>query len=260
MSDYSPLITLVVLTKDEQDNIVRCLTSLLWCDEIILVDDSSDDTISLAKKAAGGKLRIIQTKSTDFAEIRNESLDKATHDWVLFIDADEEVSSNLASEIMDSIKNTNVDGFIFKRNDFFLGRWLKYGETAKVKLLKLGRKKAGGTWQRQVHETWNISGKIDELKNPILHYPHPTVGEFLSRISRWTELDAETFYRLGKRVSWWQIIAYPKAKFIRSYLFWQGFRDGMPGLIMALMMSFHSFLTRAKLYQLQKENSLSSRI
>lgn len=245
-------ISATVLTKDEEDNIVRCLSSLAFCDEVLLIDHSSDETLKLAKNVAGKKLRVIKNSSDHFADLRNLGLKEAAHDWVLFIDADEEVSPELAQEIIEKIQASNIKGYVITRQDYFLGKWLNYGETSQVKLLKLGRKNAG-IWKRRVHEVWDVGKEVHILKNPLYHFPHPSVAEFIQRINRWTDMDAQEFFEQGKRVSWWQIVAYPKAKFILNYILRQGFRDGMPGLIMALMMSFHSFLTRAKLYQLSRE-------
>lgn len=252
-------LSVVILTQNEVDNIERCLNSIAWSDDVIIIDDSSDSTVALAKKKlSASQLRVFTIKNSDnFAMLRNIGLEKAKHEWVLFLDADEEVSESLMQEIQKKLhdcasitsKNTYT-GFYLRRKDFFLGRWLKFGETGDIKLLKLGKKTAG-KWNRRVHEVWDIKGLITELDDPLLHYPHPTISEFLTRINRWTDLDAQAFFEQGVRSSWWKIIAYPKAKFIRNYIVKQGFRDGMPGLIMSLMMSFHSFLTRAKLYKLQ---------
>lgn len=245
-------ITAVVLTKDEVDNITRCLKSLLWCEEIILVDDSKDKTLELARTIVSDKkLRIIKQSSTsDFAALRNMALKQARHVWVLFVDADEEVTPGLAREIKEAICDEGENGYFLKRRDHFLGRWLKFGETAEVRLLKLGRKDAG-KWVRRVHEKWEITNPTGELVSPLLHYPHPTVAEFIVRINRWTTLDAQEFYDQGVRSNWAKILIFPLGKFLRNYFIKLGFLDGLPGLIMAINMSFHSFLTRAKLYLLQ---------
>lgn len=244
-------LTVVILTKNEADNIRRALLSILWADEIILIDNSTDETVKIAKKLSF-QLKVIHEGTQDFAHLRNEALERAKHDWVLFLDADEEVSQVLAAEITKAIEVSQVVGYRLKRKDYFLGKWLKYGETGELALLKLGRKD-GGKWKRQVHETWDIDGRIDTLNNPLLHYPHPTVGELISRINRWTTLDAEVFYEQGVCSNAWKIVVYPLGKFICNYFVKLGFLDGMQGLIMAMSMSFHSFLTRAKLYMLQKE-------
>lgn len=250
--DKNSTISAVVLTHNEADNIDRCLRSLGWLDEIILIDNSTDETVKKAQQIVSKeKLRVIHSaENKDFSTLRNQGLKEAKSEWVLFIDADEEVSEKLQIEIKNTLQFPKQDAYYFKRNDFFLGKWLQYGETKNIKLLKLGKKTAG-KWERRVHEVWKIKGPTGELIEPLYHYPHPTVVEFIARISRWTTLDAEEFYKHGVRSSFGKIIMYPVGKFIVNYFMKLGLLDGMPGLIMAICMSFHSFLTRAKLYLLQ---------
>ena len=245
------MISAVILTKDEEKNLQECLESVKWCDEVILIDDNSTDrTLEIAKKF-GAKV-FTHSLNNDFAAQRNFGLEKVMGEWVLFVDADERISPDLKKEIMETIKKNNVNGFYLKRQDFFGGRALKYGETANVRLLRLGRK-GKGEWQREVHEVWDIKGNINELKNPLLHFPHQTLSDFIDHINFHSTLHAQALKKEGVKPSLWRIIFYPKAKFIQNYIFRFGFLDGTPGIIVALMMSFHSFLARAKLYFLWKK-------
>lgn len=242
------MISAVILAKNEEKNLPDCLESIKWCDEIILIDDDSiDKTIEIAKKF-NAKI-FTHSLNNNFAKERNFGLQKARSEWVLFVDADERVSPELKEEILKAIKKSNINGFFLKRQDFFGGRALKYGETANVRLLRLARK-GDGEWQREVHEIWEIKGEIGELKNPLLHYSHPTITEFLEHVNFHSSLHAQALKKEGIKPSLFQIIFYPKAKFIQNYIFRLGFLDGTPGIIVALMMSFHSFLARAKLYQI----------
>ena len=223
-----------------------------WCDDIILFDDSEDETVSVAKKSIPkSQLRVVKTSdNSNFAQLRNDALLLVRNEWVLFLDGDEEVPGNLQKEIRTKLGFTKYSGFYLKRNDHFLGTWLKWGETGTIQLLKLGKKSAG-VWRRRVHEVWDIKRTTSMLQMPLHHYPHPSVAEFVSHINRWTTLDAQEFFENGNRSSFWKIVVYPIGKFVQNYLFRRGFRDGMPGLLLAILMSFHSFLTRAKLYLLQ---------
>jgi len=242
------MISAVVLAKDEEKNLTDCLESVKWCDEIVLIDDDSvDKTIEIAKKF-NAKI-FTHSLNNNFAQERNFGLQKAKGEWVFFVDADERVSLELKKEILESIKKPNINGFFLKRQDFFGNRALKYGETANVRLLRLARK-GKGEWQREVHEIWEIKDEIGELKNPLLHYSHPTISEFLEHVNFHSSLHAQVLKKEGVKPSLFQIIFYPKAKFIQNYIFRLGFLDGTPGIIVALMMSFHSFLARAKLYQI----------
>lgn len=246
------MISAVVLTKNSEDTIAETLGSLSWCDEIVIVDDNSkDSTVSIAEKH---NARVVKhALHGDFAAQRNFGLSQAKGDWILYVDADEVVSPELVSEIRMAITDRIKDGYFLKRQDTLWGHVLRHGETSQVRLIRLGRKGAG-VWVRPVHEVWQIHGYVGTLNNPIIHYPHPNVTQFLRDINDYSTANAEYMFDMRRRVKWWQIIAYPNAKFIQNYIWRRGFLDGTPGAIVALMMSFHSFLTRAKLWQLWQKN------
>ncbi|MBI3577691.1 glycosyltransferase family 2 protein [Candidatus Gottesmanbacteria bacterium] len=243
------MISAIVLTHNDERILARCLESLKWCDELLVIDDeSTDGTVGIAKNH-GAKV-FTRKLDGDFAAQRNFGLSKAKGDWVMFVDSDEMVSKELAGEIASKCQSVNASsGYLLKRKDYFLGKWLEHGETANVKLLRLAKKDAG-KWRRPVHEVWDIKGPVGELANPLLHYPHPNVAQFLDEINRYSTLNAQYLKRQGVKASWTSVLAYPKAKFLVNYIWRLGFLDGTAGAIMALMMSFHSFLTRAKLYKL----------
>lgn len=243
-------LSVVIIPRNEEKNIRECLKTLKWCNEIVVIDDYSEDRTAEIAKKSGAKV-FKRHLDGDFAAQRNFSLKKAKNKWILFVDADERVTPKLAAEIKGAVKDEKFVGFNLRRQDFIWGRQLKYGETANVRLLRLGQKGAG-EWQRRVHEIWEIKGRVGELKEPLLHYPHPTINKFLEEMNFYTGLNASEFLKEGRRVGLIQILVYPIGKFFQNYIFRLGFLDGTPGIITALMMSFHSFLTRAKLYLLWK--------
>lgn len=242
------MISAIVLTKNSVSTFERTIASLAWCDEVIIVDDeSTDKTVQIAKKnKAQAYSRALHD---DFAQQRNFGLSKIRGDWVLFVDSDEVVSDALRAEIQEKVQVPSIQGYYVKRRDFLFGRWLKYGETAGVRLLRLARKNAG-VWVRPVHEVWEVKGQVGELVHPLLHYPHPWVREFLSDINWYSTLNARCLKSEGRKSSLFEIVLYPLAKFKLNYFFRFGFLDGMPGILVAILMSFHSFLVRAKLYLL----------
>ena len=242
------MLSCVVLTKNEEKYLPRCLRTLKFCDEIVVVDDfSQDKTVAIAKKFGA---RVFQRRlNNNFAAQRNFGLQKAKGDWVLFVDADEEVTPQLRKELLQSIKVGKYDGFYLGRQDYFLGKRLRFGETARVKLLRLA-KKGKGQWRMPVHEVWRIKGKIGELKNPLLHRRHLTVAQFVDKLNFYSSIRAQQLYRQGVRSSWLTILAYPLGKFFYNYFWRLGFLDGQVGFVMAVLMSIHSFLVRAKLYLL----------
>lgn len=245
------MITAVVLAKNEEKNIVDCLESLSFCSEIIVIDDNSVDRTAEIAKNSGVKV-IKRSLDGNFSEQRNFALSQSRNDWTLFVDADERISKDLGQEIKRSTGDYSVDGYFIPREDKLFGKILKHGELRNKKFLRLARTNAG-KWRGTVHEEWNIKGKTKTLKHPMLHLPHQTISEFLREINYYTTLRAIELHEKGERTSWYKIIFYTKAKFIQTYILKFGFLDGMSGFVLSMVMSFHSFLVRGKLYMLQNK-------
>lgn len=236
------MISVVILTKNEEKNIQRCINNLAWSDEIIIVDDYSTD--KTLKKVKG--CRVFKRKlNGDFAGQRNFGLSKAKGNWVLFIDVDEVVTKELGKEILTRIKYSDKSGFYIRRVDTFLGIELKHGETGSVKLLRLAKRKSG-KWKRKVHEYWGVNGETCELTYPLLHYHDQRLTSFIDKINFYSGIHAKENIKNGKRANVWRIILYPTGKFFVNYFLKLGFLDGVSGFIMATMMSFHSFLSWSK--------------
>src|SRR3989344_2216190 len=228
------MITAIVLTKNEERNIVDCIESLLWCDEILVIDDNSEDkTVQIVEKLKNDKVKvIIHPLNNDFSKQRNFALREAKQEWVLFVDADERVSLSLQYEILSSITDSlsNYSGYYIRRCDNMWGKELKYGETG------------GNSFLRLI--------KTGTLRNPLIHHPHQDITQFLQEINFYTDLRANELFDKKIKVYWWTIIFYPLGKFIFNYGIKRGFLDGIRGLIFAILMSLHSFLVRGKLWQL----------
>lgn len=247
--DVRLMVTAIVLAKNEEKNIERCLGALRWCDEVLVIDDdSTDKTVEIARKWGA---RVVERRlDNDFAAQRNFAIDQVKTPWILFVDADEVVSKELAMEVSEKVKQIEFKGFRVRRVDYLWGKTLIHGDIARFNYVRLGRRGAG-LWERRVDETWQIEGKIGQLTNPLLHYPHQAISGFLEEINFKSTLNARQFYDEGKKttlVDWLK----PPATFFRSWVCKLGFLDGMPGFIVALMMSLHSFLVRSKLFLLVK--------
>ena len=253
------MISVIILTKNEEKNILDCLETVSWADEIIILDDNSvDRTLEAAENLGLKNLKIIKRElQADFSAQRNYALSKAANEWVLFVDADERVSAELRREINDFLieeKNSpNFTGMYLQRKDMLWGKLIKHGETGNIKLLRLA-KKPFGKWQGKVHEEWMVDGNTDSFDNYLLHFPHPTVSDFLKEINFYTTIRADELYKKGIRTSLLRIIFYPKAKFFVNYFLKFGVLDGLEGLVFAILMSFHSFLVRGKLWLLWGKN------
>ncbi len=246
------MISAVVLTKNEEKAIKDCLKALSFCSEIIVIDDYSlDQTVQIAQKLGAKVFK--RHLNNNFSAQRNFGLIQANNEWVLFIDADERVPSMLKKEILSTInKNSSeIVGYYLKRQDIFLGKKLNFGETSRVKLLRLAKKKSG-LWHGAVHEKWQVKGKKKTLKNPLLHNRGLTLGDFLRRINFYTTIRSSQLYEQEAKSNILEIFLYPMAKFLHNYIFRLGMLDQIPGFLMAAMMSLHSFMVRSKLWVRQK--------
>jgi len=246
------MISAVVLTRNEKKNIENCLRLLHWCDEVVIIDDYSTDGTRMIAARLGARV-YKHHLAGDFAAQRNFGLRKAKGRWVLFIDADERVTPRLAKEIKKAVRKNNFDGFWLRRCDFLWNMKLKHGETARIRLLRLA-KKGTGKWQRRVHETWEIEGRAKKLKNPITHYPHQTIDEFVEHLNFHSTLHARALLNEHSKRGFFWVAFNPLAKFLQNWCFRFGFLDKTAGLVVALMMSFHSFLAWSKFYLKKSED------
>ena len=240
-------ISAVILTKNDQDTIKKVLESVSFCSQVLVIDDdSSDDTASIAKKMGA---QVYKRKlDNNLAKQRNFGLNKAKHDWVLFIDSDELVTQELKQEIRDVLPDTEKQGFYIPRKDMFLGKKLKHGEAGNIKLLRLA-KKSKGYWRRAIHEVWKVEGDLGTLKNPILHERDISISQFIERINFYTSIDAQELKSEGKKYGFAQLIFKPIGKFFYNYIILLGFLDGVQGFIFAYIMSLHSIIVRVKQWE-----------
>jgi len=253
-------LSVVILAKNEESNISRAIKSVKpIASEILVIDDFSTDKTKGAAAELGARV-VTHGLNDNFAGQRNFGLEQASGDWVLFIDADEEMTPDLAKELEKKINSSSVDGYYLKRQDFFGGRLLKHGDHPRqsrhnglISLLRLAKKDTG-KWVYPVHEVWQIKGPTASLENPLNHYPHQTISEFIDSVNYFSTLRAKQLFQEGEKGSLTQIVLYPLGKFIQNYFFRLGFLDGTPGAVTALMMALHSFLSRSKLYLMARND------
>lgn len=249
-----PKLSVVILTKNEEQNIERCLRSVAFADEIILIDDeSTDKTMEIAKKY---KVQIFKHKLEDnFSAQRNFGLKKAKGEWILYVDADEEVAPFLFEEIINAVKKDDkCVCYFINRRDYWLGREIKHGDVSSIRgggLIRLVKKNSG-QWTGKVHETYESNGDSGKLLSYMNHYPHSTIKDFIDDINHYSTLRAKELREQGKKTNIFEIISLPLGKFILNFFLKRGFLDGSEGFAYAFLMSFHSFLVRAKLFQYTK--------
>lgn len=231
-------VTIAIITRSEKIN-QSVSNSVNFADEVIIIVDS---LVKKAKKV-GKIVTLYRPLENNFALQRNFALKNAKNDWVLFIDADEYVGTELAREIQELDPKTNYSGFLLKRTDICFHQSLLHGETGNIRLLRLGKRTAG-KFERPVHETWKINGEVGELHSPLYHIKDNFIGEFIDRMSHYCPIDAEALRKENKPFSFFRLFFNPKAKFIQNYFGKLGFLDGTIGLFLAYLMSVQSLTVR----------------
>jgi len=245
-------ISLLLLTKNEEKNLAVNFSWLKKCpriNEIIAVDDfSADHTLNELKKLHAATYQ--RKLNGNFSQQRIYGLSHTHNNWILWLDADEKPSPSL----IKFLKQVNLDqklSYAFKRTDFFAGKRLHHGETGKLHFIRLFDKRYG-LFENAVHEIWVSCQPVKNLSFQIFHHPHQNLASFIKKINLYSDIRAQELYRQKHVTNIFEIIFYPMAKFFYNYLYRLGFLDSTPGLIMALGMSLHSFLVRAKLWHLQQ--------
>lgn len=231
-------ISVVIISKTEVINEI-VINSVKFAEEIIIIVDSEKKE----SKKIGEKRIFYRPLNDDFASQRNYALNFVNTDWVLFIDSDEYVGTELSKEILAISESTPISGFYLKRVDVCFHQQILHGETGQTKLLRLAKKSAG-QFIRPVHEVWKINGKIGELSSPLYHNKNSFVNEFIPRMTAYSKIDAVILKEENKPFSYWRLFFNPKAKFVLNYFFRLGFLDGSVGLFMAYFMSVQSLSVR----------------
>ena len=240
-------LSVIIITKNEKENIRDCLESVKWADEIIIVDSfSRDKTVEIAKEYTS---KIFQKEWMGYGKQKNFALEKATGDWVLNIDADERVTKELAQEMKGAIQEKEYDGYYIPNKAYFLGKWIRHSGWYPDYHLRLFKKGKGRFNERIVHEAVQIEGKKDYLKGSIEHFTAKSIGEYLRRLDKYARLTIEERER---RARWYQVFFHPPFTFFKMYIIKRGFLDGIHGLLLAFCHAYYTFSKYARLWERRK--------
>ena len=237
-----------IIVYNEEENMKRCLDSVQWADEIIVVDSySTDKTLDICKIYTD---KIYQRRFTDFADMKNFALSKVTNRWALSIDADEEVTDGLRDEIKKVVTEGKKDlsGFYIRRKSQIFGRWFNFSGTQDDFQMRLFKKEAAHYIQ-PVHEKVVVSHALGYLRHPLLHYTYDKMQEYVSRLNRYTSMEAKFLAKGSKHLLRLSMVMRPIGRFVQLYILKQGFRDGYPGFLFCWLSGFYVFTKYAKLLE-----------
>ena len=250
-------VAAIIIAKNEARHIADCIASLRCADEVVVCDNfSSDDTVALAREA--GARVIPQFPHKDFAQAHNLALDTATDaDWILFVDADERATPELAAEIQVLVKGgLALAGYWAPRHNFIFGHLTLhagYYPDYQMRLLRRGRAR----YERPVHEVVVLDGPEGYLKYPLVHYNYETVEQFHVKQRRYIQFDAQELDQQGIHFKPRNLILQPLRHFWWRYVTLQGYRDGLHGLRLCILLAYYyGFRTYRRLGELQRQSAV----
>jgi glycosyltransferase involved in cell wall biosynthesis len=241
-----PKLTVTVITRNESANLDAALASVAWADEILVVDsESTDDTMAIARRHTG---RVETRPWPGYSAQKNYAASRASHDWILSLDADERVTPALAAEIQSLLAaEPPRRGYRAPRISHYLGRWIRGTDWYPDYQLRLYDRRAAAWNGRRVHESVQLqAGEPGRLTHDLQHYPYRDISDHLATIDRYTTLAAQQMAANGKRPSIVSVALHPPLAFLRNYILRGGFKNGSAGFVVSALNSYYVFLKLAK--------------
>ena len=243
-------ISIVIITYNEENRIRPTLESIKWCDEIIVVDScSTDKTLDICKEY--GNCKVYVQPFLGYGEQKKFAVEKASHDWVLSLDADEVITEALRDEIIAvlSLPIIAVAGFYIHRTLVFMNRVFKYGSENKNPLLRLFNKNKGNFNTLKLHEGVNVEGNVSRLKNEILHLSYLDIHHYFEKFNEYTNIYKNEALKRGEKCDKFKPIFRLILDFIKQYFMRRNFLNGYPGFVWSVFSALYVFVKYTKLYE-----------
>ncbi len=242
-------LSIAIIIKDEEKNIKRCLDSLTFADEIVIVDCGSiDGTLEIVNQY---DVRVFHKDWSGFSFQKQFAIEQCKNDWVLIIDADELVPAKTATEILNVINNSTQESYTISRKNFLFDKVIRYGSWGNDRVVRLINKKFCRMNSRLVHEKVVVRGKTGHLVNPIHHWPRRDISSFLEKANSYSTLGGLELFKSGRRVSIISSFIHSLWSFFFNFFLRGGFLDGGAGLVIAFADSVDSFFKYSKCWELQ---------
>lgn len=256
-------LSVVIITRNEERNIGRTLASVAWADERIILDSGSTDrTPQIAQEHTA---KVFTESWKGYAQQKNSAIAKASTDWILSLDADEEVSPRLAESIGSALNNDapNIAGYFIARRNLFLGRWIRHGGFYPDRKLRLFRRGKGQFVERAVHETMRVDGPTAVLEGDLIHNAYPTLAGYIETMNRYSSLGAEVAIEKGQISRslpsfFLNVRVRPGLNFLWNYFFRAGFLDGREGFLLHLYHHGYVSWKYAKAWEASRTQQLAT--
>ena len=241
-------LSVLIIAHNEKDNIADAISSVSFADEVVVVDNGSDDDTGEIASKMGAKV-IRSDENIGYADAKRLGIEHCAGEWILWLDADERISDELAEEIVGAVKNPeNFAAFRMPRKSFFLKKWIRHCGWYPDYVLRLFLKNKARFSDDLVHEKVIVEGEVEKFSNPIIHHTDPDIEHYLKKLNHYTTLGARQMAAQGKRVSALDIVIRPVATFLRMFIIKLGFLDGMHGFVLSVFSAVHTMTKYAKLY------------
>lgn len=241
-------LSAVVITLNEEPNIERCLVSLAFADEIVVLDSfSTDRTVEIAKRFTD---RISLHKFVGYSDQKNAVMEMAANEWVLIVDADEVVTPELAAEVRKAIESDRFIGYRMPRLTHFLGKPIRHCGWYPDYIVRLARKSRSRFGDRLVHETLEVDGPIGTLRHDLIHYTYRSLDDLFRKIIDYSRAAAMQKFRDGERFRLSKLLFAPGLTFLKKYIIKQGYRDGFCGFLICALSQTGVFLRYAMLWEM----------
>lgn len=246
------MLSVIIITKNEETHIAECIQSVSFADEIIVLDSgSTDETCTIARHLGA---RVYHTTHwPGFGKQKNKALDLASHEWVLSIDADERVPEALATEIQQVLQSPQADAYTVARLSCFAGRWIHHSGWWPDRLVRLFKRDKGRFKDVTVHESVIVQGVTQDLAGHLLHYPYDSLESLINKTNQYSSAAAQQLYGKGKKIGLIGIASKASWTFVRIYIIRRGFLDGKEGFVLAGVAAAGSFFRYSKLWLLNRK-------
>jgi len=251
------MLSVVILVKNESTRIRECIQSVAWADEVLVIDDeSTDDTVAIAKSLGA---RVLTRKMEVEGRHRNWAYQQTRHEWVLSLDADERVTPALAEELTGLLRNgaASHELYAIPRRNYIGDHWVRHGGWYPSAQLKLFKKSVFRWEETTVHPRAISDRPWGVTRNDILHYSYRDIADFVEKMNRQTTLEVEKWLADGRQMSFGKALWRVVDRFWRTFLWKQGFRDGILGLIVAWFASAYQLISYAKYLEARKRGGRS---
>lgn len=249
VAPMSEALSIVVITYNEERNIVRCLKSVQWADEILVIDSGSNDRTCQLAQTLGAK--VVHQPWLGFGLQKRFATAQAKHHWVLSLDADEWLSDDLSQTIQGLLaSHPKKSAYQVRRRHFFMGRLLRYGISYPDDITRLYHRQKANWNTNPVHESIQVEGHLSFVKGDLLHESAPNLERYIEKLNQYTSIQAEQ--KKHRRSHIGHLMFLPLWQFVRGYIFKLGFLDGVPGLCHNVVAGFNCFLRYAKIREIHR--------